>query len=342
MSAIAGPSYVWLCIMIIVTGGAGFIGSNLVAALEARDDEEIVVVDRLGSDDKWRNLAKRDLGDIVPNERLNDLVAARHRDITAIFHMGALSSTTETDVDLILANNWRASLDLWHLAANHRLRLIYASSAATYGDGSNGFDDDMSRTALAKLLPLNAYGWSKHIFDRKVARLLAAGGTLPKQWAGLKFFNVYGPNELHKGSQMSVVPQFREQILATGSARLFKSYREGYADGGQLRDFVFVDDVVAMMLWLLDNPKVNGLFNAGSGVARSFADMANAVFAAMGREPAIEFVEMPETLRDRYQYFTEARMDRLRAAGYNRPPTRLEDGVGEYVTRYLNAADPYR
>jgi ADP-L-glycero-D-manno-heptose 6-epimerase len=328
--------------MIIVTGGAGFIGSNLVAALEARGDEEVVVVDRLGTDDKWRNLAKRDLGNIVPCEQLNDLVTAKHREITAIFHMGAISSTTETDVDLILANNWRASLDLWHLAADHKLRLIYASSAATYGDGADGFDDDMSRGALAKLRPLNAYGWSKHIFDRKVARMLAAGAPAPKQWAGLKFFNVYGPNELHKGGQMSVVPQFRKQILATGSARLFKSYRSDYADGGQLRDFVYVDDVVAIMLWLLDNPKINGLFNAGSGTARSFADMARAVFAALGREPSIEFVDMPEPLRDRYQYFTQARMDRLRAAGYERSPTRLEDGVGEYVTRYLNAADPYR
>jgi ADP-L-glycero-D-manno-heptose 6-epimerase len=328
--------------MIIVTGGAGFIGSNLVAALEARGDEEIVVVDRLGTDDKWRNLAKRDLGDIVPCEGLNDLVIARHREISAIFHMGAISSTVETDVDLILANNWRASLDLWRLAASHGLRLIYASSAATYGDGSAGFDDDMSRAALTKLRPLNAYGWSKHMFDRKVARMLAAKENAPAQWAGLKFFNVYGPNELHKGGQMSVVPQFRKQILATGVSRLFRSYRDDYPDGGQLRDFVFVDDVVAIMLWLLDNPKVNGLFNAGSGQARSFADMAGAIFTALGREPNIEFVEMPVAIRDRYQYFTEAKMDRLRAAGYSRPSISLETGVGEYVTRYLNAADPYR
>jgi ADP-L-glycero-D-manno-heptose 6-epimerase len=328
--------------MIIVTGGAGFIGSNLVAALEARGDEEIVVVDRLGSDDKWRNLAKRDLGDIIPCEGLNDLVAARHHEISVIFHMGAISSTVETDVDLILANNWRASLDLWRLSAAHGLRLIYASSAATYGDGAAGFDDDMSRAALAKLRPLNAYGWSKHLFDRKVARMLAGGEATPAQWAGLKFFNVYGPNELHKGSQMSVVPQFRNQILANGVSRLFKSYRDDYPDGGQLRDFVYVDDVVAIMLWLLDNPKVSGLFNAGSGKARSFADMAGAIFTALGREPKIEFVDMPEAIRDRYQYFTEARMDRLRAAGYGRPSTSLEDGVGEYVTRYLNSSDAYR
>jgi len=192
------------------------------------------------------------------------------------------------------------------------------------------------------LRPLNAYGWSKHLFDRKVARMLAAGEAAPAQWAGLKFFNVYGPNELHKGSQMSVVPQFRKQILATGVSRLFKSYRDDYPDGGQLRDFVFVDDAVAIMLWLLDNPKVSGLFNAGSGKARSFADMAGAIFSALGREPNIEFVDMPEAIRDRYQYFTEARMERLRAAGYGRRSTSLEQGVGDYVTRYLNAADPYR
>ncbi len=328
--------------MIIVTGGAGFIGSNLVAALEAREEKEIVVVDRLGTDDKWRNLAKRDIADIVPPEGLHDLITTNRRGIKAIFHMGAISATTERDADLILANNWRLSLDLWKLSAQYDLRLIYASSAATYGDGSQGFDDELSRAALGRLVPLNAYAWSKHLFDRKVARAVESGERTPAQYAGLKFFNVFGPNELHKGSQMSVIPQFYNQIVGKGVARLFKSYRPDYPDGGQRRDFIYVDDAVAAMLWLLDNPAVNGLFNLGTGAARSFLDIAQAIFAALGKAPEIEFIDMPETLRDRYQYFTEARMSRLREAGFLQPFSTLEQGVTDYVTHYLTAPDPYR
>jgi ADP-L-glycero-D-manno-heptose 6-epimerase len=246
------------------------------------------------------------------------------------------------DADLILANNWRVSADLWDAAARYELRLVYASSAATYGDGAQGFEDELSSVALAKLRPLNPYAWSKHLFDRRVARAIERRERLPAQWAGLKFFNVYGPNELHKGGQMSVVPQFHAQIAGAGRARLFKSYHPDYPDGGQLRDFVHVDDAVAVMLFLLDAPAVSGLFNVGSGKARSFLDVANAIFAALGREPAIEFIDMPEALRARYQYFTEARTDRLRLAGYRRPSTAVEAGVADYVTRYLTASDPYR
>lgn len=328
--------------MIIVTGGAGFIGSNLVAALEARGAEDIVVVDTFGQDDKWRNLAKRGLAGLTPPEALKDLITSYRTDIEAIFHMGAISATTERDVDRILKNNWQASTELWTLAAQHDLRLIYASSAATYGDGSRGFDDDPAPEALARLTPLNAYAWSKHLFDRWVMRAVSGGEHLPSQWAGLKFFNVYGPNELHKGGQMSVIPQFRRQILETGRAKLFKSYRPDYPDGGQRRDFIHVDDTVAVMLWLFDNPEVSGLYNVGTGAARSFADLAQAVFAALGREPQIDFVEMPEGLRDRYQYFTEASVARLRAAGYDRPFIALEDGVADYVRTYLDSPDPYR
>jgi ADP-L-glycero-D-manno-heptose 6-epimerase len=328
--------------MIVVTGGAGFIGSNLIAALEARGDEELVVVDRLGAEDKWRNLAKRGLADIIAPEALADFIEAHKHDIHTIFHMGAISSTTERDVDLILANNWRTSVDLWDQATRHGIRFIYASSAATYGDGAAGFDDDMSVAALELLRPLNPYGWSKHLFDRHVARIADRKDATPPQWVGLKFFNVFGPNELHKGSQMSVVPQLFRQIQAGGPARLFKSYRPGCADGGQLRDFISVDDVVAIMLWLYDNSSVNGLFNAGTGAARSFLDLANAVFAALGQPPRIEFIDMPDGLKDRYQYFTEARMERLRAAGFVRPFTKLETAVGDYVANYLTAPDPYR
>jgi len=328
--------------MIVITGGAGFIGSNLAAALEARGERDIVVVDRLGQDDKWRNIAKRDLLNIVPPEALAEMVHANRRDIRAIFHMGAISTTTERDADLILANNWRTSVDLWDLAIRYGLRLIYASSAATYGDGAHGFDDDASREAMGRLVPLNAYAWSKLIFDRRVARAVEQGEALPRQWAGLKFFNVFGPNELHKGAQMSVVPQFHRQIASGGPARLFKSHRSDYPDGGQLRDFIHVDDTVAVMLWLFDNPEINGLFNVGTGKARSFLDMANAIFAALNAAPKVEFIDMPEAIRDRYQYFTEARANRLRAAGFQRPFTSLEQGVADYVTRYLTAPDPYR
>lgn len=328
--------------MIIVTGGAGFIGSNLVAALEARGEKNIVVVDRFGTDDKWRNLAKRSQADIIPPEKLSDLIAVRRHDIQAIFHMGAISATTERDVDLILANNWRLSAELWDLATRFELRLIYASSAATYGDGAQGFDDDLSSPALARLVPLNPYAWSKHLFDLRVARAHETGERMPQQWAGLKFFNVFGPNEAHKGGQMSVVPQFYRQIRADGVAKLFKSYRPDYPDGGQTRDFIHVDDTVAVMLWLFDRPEANGLFNVGTGKARSFLDIANAIFEAIGRTPQIEFVDMPEPLRDRYQYFTQARTDRLRAAGFARPFTSLEDGVADYVTRFLATPDPYR
>jgi ADP-L-glycero-D-manno-heptose 6-epimerase len=329
--------------MIIVTGAAGFIGSNLVAALEARGENNIVAVDWLGQDDKWRNLAKRGLAGLIPPEQLGDLIVARHAEIKMIFHLGAISTTTERDVDLILDRNFRYTRDLWEQAVRYDLRIVYASSAATYGDGSNGFDDEMTSAALARLVPLNPYAWSKHLFDRKVVAAAESNRHMPAQWAGLKFFNVFGPNEAHKGAQMSVAPQFYKQIVTgDGAARLFKSYRDDVVHGGQQRDFVHVDDTVAVMLWLLDSPTVNGLFNVGSGVARSFLDMANAVFAALKRPPRIAFVEMPETLRDRYQYFTQAPIDRLRQAGFDKPMMPLEQGVDHYVNAYLAAPDPYR
>ncbi len=328
--------------MIIVTGGAGFIGSNLVAALEPRRPGDVVVCDTLGTDDKWRNIAKRELAAIVPPDRLLAFLDDHVGDIEAIFHMGAVSSTTERDADHIVANNVTLPLALWGWCAHTGTRLIYASSAATYGDGSAGFDDDSSFEALAKLRPLNPYGWSKHLFDRQVMRLVERGGPAPGQWAGLKFFNVYGPNEYHKGDMASVVFKLWPQVVAGQPARLFKSYRPDYPDGGQLRDFVWVGDCVEVMLWLFDHPEINGLFNVGSGRARSWVDLASAVFAAAGREPRIEFIEMPEAIRDRYQYVTEARLDRLRAAGYDRPCTSLEDGIAAYCRNYLAQPDPYR
>ncbi len=327
--------------MIVITGGAGFIGSNMVAALDARGGEELVVCDRLGGGDKWRNIAKREIAALVPPEDLLDFLESAADDIRAVFHFGAVSSTTETDADLIAHSNFTLSRRLWAYCAARDIRLIYASSAATYGDGGEGFDDDGSIAALARLRPLNAYGWSKHVFDRWVARRNAEDKPRPPQWVGLKFFNVYGPNEYHKGAMKSVVAQIYPKAQAGDAATLFRSHHPDYADGGQLRDFVWVGDCVDAMLWVFDNPEVNGLFNMGSGRARSFADLTRATYAALGRDAAIDYVDTPVEIRDKYQYFTEAKMDRLRAAGYAAPFTDLEDGVARYVRDHLDAEDPY-
>ncbi len=329
--------------MILVTGGAGFIGSNLVAALEARGEHEIVICDRLGNADKWRNIAKREIAGLIPPEGLFDFIADQDmiERLDAIFHLGAVSATTETDGDLVARTNFDLSLCLWEFCAFNRIRLIYASSAATYGDGAAGFDDSGSIKHLARLRPLNLYGWSKHAFDRRVARLLANGDPAPPQWAGLKFFNVYGPNEYHKGAMRSVVAQLYPKLAAGEPAQLVKSHNPKYEDGGQMRDFVWVGDAVDIMLWLYDNQKVSGLFNVGTGTARTFKDLATAVFSAVDRDPDIAYVDTPEDIRDKYQYFTEAKMGRLQKAGYDKPFTSLEDGVRTYVKDYLGKDDMY-
>ncbi|MGH6947530.1 MAG: ADP-glyceromanno-heptose 6-epimerase [Kiloniellales bacterium] len=327
--------------MILVTGGAGFIGSNLVAALAERG-QAVVVADRLGSDGKWRNLAKHELADLVAPESIFDLLEREGANIEAVVHLGAISDTTERDADALMENNFRLSRALWLWCAKKNRPFIYASSAATYGDGSEGFDDAATLEYLMRLRPLNGYGWSKQLFDRWMARQLAADGPRPLQWAGLKFFNVYGPNEYHKAGQASVAFHLFRQVSKGEPARLFQSHRPDVADGEQQRDFVWVGDCVEVILWLLENRKVNGLFNLGTGRARSFADLARAVFAAMKRNENISYVPTPEAIRDKYQYFTEARMERLTTAGYARPFTSLEEGVATYVTQYLATADPYR
>lgn len=327
--------------MIIVTGGAGFIGSNLVTALARQQGRRVVVVDHLGDDAKWRNLAKSELADIVAPASLFEFLEENREQVEAIFHLGAISATTETDVDLILEVNFRLSQKIWDWCAASDTPFIYASSAATYGDGDEGFDDDSDAMALGSLRPMNPYGWSKHLFDRRVIQMVADGAPTPPQWAGLKFFNVYGPNELHKGGQQSVVPQVYRQIKETGKAKLFQSHNPEYPDGGQQRDFIWVGDCVSVMLWLLENPKVNGLFNCGTGEARSFQDLANAVFASLDLEPDISYIPTPENIRDKYQYFTQARMERLKAVGYEKSFTSLEAGVKQYVQDYLEQADPF-
>ena len=326
--------------MILVTGGAGFIGSNLVAALDKRG-ERVLVCDRLRSNDKWRNLSKRYLEDIVAPERLMEFLDHTAGDIEIIFHMGAISSTTEKNADLIIENNFRLSCQLWQWCKENDVRFVYASSAATYGDGSAGFKDDDTPEALAKLRPLNAYGWSKHLFDRWATRQKERGDFGPTQCVGLKFFNVYGPNEYHKGTMRSVVHQVYPFAARGEVFPLFKSYDARYPDGGQLRDFIWVGDCVNVMLWLLDRPKINGLFNLGTGKARSFADLSSAVYRALGKEPMLAYRDMPEELRPRYQYFTEAAMAKLIAAGYTAPLTELEEGVRQYVQNFLAQPDPY-
>jgi len=257
-------------------------------------------------------------------------------------HMGAISSTTERDADLVIDTNFRLSWFLWQWCAAHGVRLVYASSAATYGAGEQGFDDDGSVAALARLRPLNSYGWSKHLFDRRVARALADREPAPPQWAGLKFFNVYGPNEYHKGEMRSVVTQRYPAVAQGEEITLFASHHPDYADGGQLRDFVYVGDCVEVVLWLLDHASVQGLYNVGTGTARSFADLARALYEAVGLPARIRYVPMPETLRVNYQYYTQARMERLRAVGYARPMTALEAGIGQFVRDYLARPDRYR
>ncbi|MBB5770603.1 ADP-L-glycero-D-manno-heptose 6-epimerase [Brevundimonas vesicularis] len=329
--------------MIVVTGGAGFIGSNIVARLTAETAYDVVVCDRLETADlaKWKNLAKHAIADFWSPEELFEKLERHAERIEAVVHMGAISSTTEPDADLIMRTNFTLSRDLWDWCAIRGSRMIYASSAATYGDGETGFNDDDDAESLSQLRPLNAYGYSKLLFDQYAVRQ-ADRGQAPRQWAGLKFFNVYGPNEGHKGGMKSVVAQIWPKVAADETVTLFRSHNPNYADGGQMRDFVYVDDVVDIIEFLLHSSQVSGIFNAGSGQARSFVDLARATFNAAGKTPSIDYVETPLSIRDRYQYFTEARMDRIRAAGFEGQSTPLEEGVRRYVQDFLATADPYR
>jgi len=325
----------------VVTGGAGFIGSNVVASLTKTGNWDVVVSDWVGDDDKRRNIAKHQIVDVVAPEELLTYLDKNKSAIDVIIHMGAISSTTERNVDLIFRNNFVFSRDLWRWASRYQKRFIYASSAATYGDGSAGFSDEATIAALDRLRPLNPYGWSKHLFDRFVARELDKGRDYPSQWAGLKFFNVYGANEYHKDSMKSVIAQIYPKAARGEAVTLFRSHHPDYEDGGQLRDFIYVRDCSQVVSWLLKNDLVSGLFNLGTGHARSFADLAKAVFAALNRKAFIEYVDTPDDIRDRYQYYTQADMSKIRSAGYADDFTTLEDGIADYVRGYLTQDDPY-
>ena len=326
--------------MLLVTGGAGFIGSNLVASLNDSGHADVVVCDVLGTDEKWRNLQKRQIADFVAPPDLFRWLDGRRLD--AIVHLGAITDTTATDGDLVLSTNFHLSVRLLDWCTATRTPFIYASSAATYGDGAGGFTDDWTLPALKGLRPLNLYGWSKQLFDLAVATRFAKPGSLPPQWAGLKFFNVFGPNEYHKGAMASVVARVFDAAKAGKPVRLFKSHRADIEDGDQRRDFIYVDDAVAVMHWLLGTPGVSGIFNVGTGRARSFRDMITAMFKALGAKPRIEYIDMPAELVDKYQYFTQASVDGLRAAGYGATFTTLEQSVNYYVTQYLARPDRYR
>ena len=327
--------------MLLVTGGAGFIGSNVVASLNEAGRSDIVVNDHFGSDEKWRNLGKRRLADVVPPGELMSWLGNRKLD--AVIHLGAISDTTATDADLVLETNFRLSLRLLDWCAATRTPFIYASSAATYGDGDQGFDDDETPAALDRLRPLNLYGWSKHLFDLAVAERAPKRAGLPPQWAGLKFFNVFGANEYHKGEMMSLVAKRFDDAKAGKPIRLFKSHRENIADGDQRRDFIYVDDAVAVVRWLLDTPDrlrhLQRRHRRGAQLPRSRERDVSPRSAARRRS---SMSICRSAIRDRYQYFTQANVEKLRRAGYNGGFTPLEEAVSRYVGRHLDQPDRYR
>ena len=314
---------------IVVTGAAGFIGCNLVAELNRRGHTDILLVDALGTDDKWKNLVGLHFEDLLtPHQFLDRLSRSDDTDTTAIIHLGACSATTERDTGFLLENNTRYTRTLCEWSLAHNTRFVYASSAATYGDGLLGYDD--SEETTRRLRPLNMYGYSKHLFD-----LWALSHKLFDRIVGLKYFNVYGPHEEHKGDMRSVVHKAFGQIADHGWMELFKSDKPEYSDGGQMRDFIYVRDVVNVTLHFAEHREQGGLLNCGTGKARSWNDLARAVFSAMGRPADIRYIEMPDLLKGKYQYFTEAQIDKLRSAGYSAPFTELEDGIRDYVTGYL-------
>lgn len=322
--------------MIIVTGGAGFIGSVFVANLNARGISDIVIVDDLGSTEKWKNLVGKRYVEYLHKNRFIELIKSDKLPYipSAIVHLGACSDTTERNVDYLMDNNVAYSQALALFCSQKSVRFIYASSAATYGDGANGYLDDQS--ALNQLRPLNPYGFSKHVFDL----WLSANGLLSES-TGLKFFNVFGPNEYHKGFTASLIGKAVAEIESNGKLSLFKSYRSEFAHGEQKRDFIYVKDCCEVLCWLLENPKVTGLYNLGTGTAQSWNSLARAIFTALGVEPKIAYIEMPDSIKNQYQYYTAARMEKLRDAGYSAPFLALEDSVADYVKGHLKSGQAF-
>jgi ADP-L-glycero-D-manno-heptose 6-epimerase len=337
-----GAAQAWLLrTMIVVTGAAGFIGSNIVASLNAQGRSDIVVCDSLGVGEKWRNLSRSAFIDHVAPDHLLDWLAGRD-DIEAVIHMGAISATTAVDGDEILATNFRLSIDLLDWTTTARVPFLYASSAAVYGDGVHGFLDDTTPSAVMELQPLNLYGWSKRQFDYVVADRIATRLSMPPTCVGFRFFNVFGPNEYHKGDMQSLVAKIAGPVGRGERITLFKSHRDGIAHGDQQRDFIYVKDAVDVVLFFLARSGIHAIVNVGTGQARSFRELAEAVFTACGRPVAIEYVDMPVSIRDKYQYFTQASLEQLRCFGYDRVFDTLETSIADYVGGYLSREDPFR
>jgi ADP-L-glycero-D-manno-heptose 6-epimerase len=321
--------------MIILTGGAGFIGSVLLKKLNDGGYSDILIIDSLDSTDKWKNLRGKKFSDYIHKDHfLNSIEKINKKEIDAVFHLGACTSTTERNVDYLMQNNYHYSQSLAKWCFSADIPFIYASSASTYGDGMQGFSDDNNE--IEKFRPLNAYGFSKHIFDIWLIR-----NEFDTKCAGFKFFNVFGPNEYHKESMASLVYKAFHQVKETGALKLFRSNDPKYKDGEFLRDFVYVKDCVDVLMWSFHNPKVKGIYNLGTGKARSWNDLAKALFFAMGKETNIEYVDMPENIRSAYQYFTEAEMTKLQKAGYNASFMELETAVKDYIQGYLMQPEPY-
>jgi ADP-L-glycero-D-manno-heptose 6-epimerase len=315
--------------MIAVTGGAGFIGSAIVWRLNTLGNDKIVVVDELGQDEKWKNLVGLKFHDFInKNDFIEKIERGKNLNLTSIIHMGANSSTTEKDADLLLTNNYQYTKTLAEYSLKKKVRFIYASSAATYGDGLQGFDDDEKKTE--RLRPLNMYGYSKQLFD-----LWAIKTKAIKKLVGLKYFNVYGPNEYHKGDMRSVVHKAFEQVRDTGKVKLFKSLNPKYKDGEQKRDFIYIEDAVDITLYFLDKKNKNGIYNVGSGKARTWNDLAKALFNAMQKPVNIEYIDLPTHLSEKYQYFTEASMKKLKSSGYKKVAKSLDEGISDYVNNFL-------
>lgn len=320
--------------MVLVTGSAGFIGSAIVWGLNEAGIEDIILSDKLHKKDKWKNIVKRDIYDWVDRDELFEYLEEKDEKLEAIIHMGACSATTEKDGDFLMKNNFEYTKKLWEYSVKKNIKFIYASSAATYGSGEKGYDD---KKDIKGLLPLNKYGYSKHLFDLWAKKQKSQ----PKKWLGLKFFNVYGPNEYHKNRMASVIYHTFNKVNETGGMQLFKSHKKGYENGEQLRDFVYIKDIVDVIVFFIQNETKSGIINLGTGKARSFNDLAKATMVAMGKEPKIEYIDMPLDIRNKYQYFTEAKMEKLREFGYKKEFYSLEEGITDYVKKYLMKEDRY-
>ena len=328
--------------MYVITGGAGFLGSNLAAGIEERGMGEITVVDRFQTDSRWRNISKRSLREIVFPEKLFDYLNCFSEEVDAVIHINYTGFVDEKNVDALIDERVHLTFRLWNWCAEHQKPFIYDSTAGVYGNGSLGFKDDDSAEALAKLNPMSAEAWTKLFLDRKLVDTINRGDAAPPQWIGLRCFNLYGPNEYHNTRHQSIIPRVYTAAKNGKLFPLFKSDNPKYKDGDQMRDFMWIKDTVDVILWLMEHKNVSGLFNIGTGQARTYADVVKAVYLALGEEPEMDFMDLPADVKGQYQYFTQADIQKLRTAGYTKPFTTLEDGVKQYVLDYLEQSDPYR